>query len=110
MNEMRVSFELRDVTTNEKYVAVRMWAWPDEIRIEVDKNECWVYECNVKRTEINDAFLSDLKSKLEDATKYVSPLVALHFSATGGLHCRSILSSIQDFVRLVMMTVDSQAR
>ena len=104
--EIRASFGLRGLITN---VEARLWRWPDEIRIEIDKDGRRIFEENIERTKIDDAFFERLISKLHEATEGIQTPVTFRVNATGGIFAKCTIDNIKEFIQSVIGTIDRQA-
>jgi len=104
--EIRASFGLKGLITN---VEVRLWRWPDEIRIEIDRDGRRIFEENIDRTKIDDAFFERVISKLQEATEGIQTPVTFVVNATGGIFAKCTINDIKEFIESVVGTIDRQA-
>jgi len=104
--EIRASFRLKGLITT---VEVRLWRWPDQIRIEIERDGRRIFEENIDRTKIDDAFFERVISKLHEATEGIQTPVTFMVNSTGGIFAKCTIDNIKEFIQSVIGTVDRQA-
>jgi hypothetical protein len=104
--EIRASFGLKGMITT---IEVRLWRWPDQIRIEIERGRGCIFETNIDRTKIDDAFFEKVISKLQEATEGIQTPVTFIVNTTGGIFAKCTIDDIKEFIQSVIETIDRQA-